>query len=121
MTYLVNGWPSIESVVTQLETGDNTPASAAYLQLIPVEDHNRIIGFGAPPMLDGQWIMEIANADPTQTLSIDLVGGLPGQDPAQIVLPPGFSYLRLSAGYTQRLFFDMGTGWVPLVPGALVP
>lgn len=66
-------------------------------------------------------MMEVANGDPSQTMNVQLIGGLPAQDPPQIVLPPGYTKVTIPPGYAQRLSFIVGTGWVPLFSGTLVP
>lgn len=120
MAVQINGWQCIgeTDVVAVLTSGDNIPQCAEYLQIIPTVANNRIVGFTIP---DGppecQWIMEVANADPTQTYDVLLIGGTPAQTPPQILLPPTFSEIRIKPGFTQRVYYRTGTGWVPLFAG----
>lgn len=125
MTVNVNGWSSIGDTdkIAVLTAGvDNIPSPADYLQMVPTENNQRVVGWLAP---DGppecQWIMEVANADPTQTMDILLIGGAPAQDPPQILLPPGYTSVTLKPGFAQRLYYKTGIGWVPLFAGTLTP
>lgn len=122
MTVTINSWSCIGDTdnIAMVAAGDNVSQSYQYLKIVPSADA-RIVSFlppqDAPP--ECRWIMEIANADPTQTYSITLVGGLPAQDPPQIVLPPGKSQILLTPGLTQRLYYETGIGWCALCPGVL--
>lgn len=119
MSANVNGWIDINSTIVVLAPGDNIPPCAEYLQMVPVEPDNRVVSWEKPDVDDREWIMEAANADPTQTMDILLIGGLPAQDPPQIVLPPGFTRLRIKPGLTQRIYFTSAIGWAPLLGGTL--
>lgn len=117
----INGWDDLEYSTVTLTAGvDNTPTAEEYLVLVPAQNANRVVGFGTDDIDTSlNWMMEVANGDPTATMSILLIGGSPAQTPPQIVLPPGFSTLTLNPGYTQRVVFIAGVGWVPLFAGTL--
>ncbi len=119
-TLRINGWSNINPVTIVLVTGDNTPTAFEYSILVPVEADSRVIGFemaDIDPDLDEWWITEVANGDAGYAMDILLIGGLPSQSPLEIVLPPGFSQLRIKPGYAQRVVFVPGVGWIPLLPG----
>lgn len=119
----INGWENLNysTVVLTGGSADNIPMATEYLVLVPVEILNRVVSFGTDNFdTAANWLMEVANGDPTGLLSIKFVGGAPAQSPPQIVLPAGFTSLTLPPGYAQRIIYVMGVGWCPLTSGTLV-
>lgn len=118
----INGWSNVDYSTAVLEMGaDNVPPADEYMVVVPLQDDERIVSFGLDAVdASTNWIMEVANGDPTQTLNVLLVGGAPAQDPPEIVLPAGFTAVRIAPGRAQRIIFITGVGWVPLFGGTLV-
>lgn len=94
---------------------DNIPTRSEYLILIPPVNNVRVVGFGEYVDKSLWWIMEVANGDPAGTKNVVLVGGLTGQNPPQIILPGTFTSLTIPPGYTQRITYAPGIGWIPLM------
>lgn len=111
-----NGWNDMEYATAALTAGDNVPDAAEYMVLIPHADGDRVTGFN-PPLADHNWMMEVANGDPTGTMSIDLIAGTPGGN--EIYVPGGNSKVTIAPGRTQRMAYIAGTGWAALFNGIL--
>lgn len=116
----LNGWASMDYTSASLTSGDNSPAASEYLVLIPASDGDRVVSF-VPPDSTLNWMMEVANGDTSGTKSVDLIAGIPAQTPPQIFVPGGNSKVTLAPGRTQRMAYIVGTGWVALFNGVLVP
>lgn len=108
------------SIAVLLPDADNSVMADEYLVVVPSSADNRIVTFTMPDQ-SNDWIFEIANGDPTQTMNVVLVGGLPGQNPPQIVLPPGYTKVSIPPGFAQRIACIVGSGFCPLFAGTLVP
>lgn len=117
-----NGWQNANYAEFQLTAGDNTPDAAEYLVLIPAADGDTVSSIGLDEIIaSDNWLAEIANGDQTQTMTLYLIGGQPGQTPPQLVLPPGFTKVQIPPGFTQRIAYIATIGaWVPLFNGTLV-
>jgi len=116
---MINGWRDMGFDTVPLTSGDNTPPAREYLVLEPQGDGDRIVGFEVPDE-GANWIFEVSNGDPAQTLNMDLIAGSFGQSPPEILLPPGFSKVRIPPGMAQRIAYIAGRGFFPLFAGTLV-
>lgn len=117
----INGRQDMDYSVAVLDAGtDNVPQADEYFVVIPQQNEERIVSFiPYDERYDLNWIFEAANGDPTQTMDVLLIGGLPAQDPPEIILPPGFTQVRITPGKAQRIAYIAGTGFVPLFSGVL--
>ena len=121
MGHVVNGRKCLLYSTVLLEAGaDNVPNADEYLVLLPQQADERVVGFiPYSEMFDLNWVIEVANGDPSQTKDILFIGGAPEQDPPEIVLPSGFTALRLKPGRAQRIAYISGTGFCVLLAGEL--
>lgn len=108
------------SYSTAVISGANQTVQAdEYLVVVPTADGDSI-SLLTPVTLGDNWIVEIANGDPTLSKDLYFEGGLPGQDPPQIFIAPPATRLKLAPAQAQRFAYTVGNGWAPLLPGSLV-
>lgn len=112
-------WDSFDYATELLTPGvDNVFTVGEYTVMVPQENNARIVGLLVDDLSRNR-MLEIANGDPTGTLSILLIGGLPGQANPRIVLPTGKTTLTIPPGFAQRIAYIVGIGFVPLIGGTL--
>ena len=119
MGVTINGWDDIEYSTATISGSNQTVDGDEYLIVIPANDGDSV-KFITPIEPTFNWIMEVANGDPTLSKNVDFIGGTPGANPPEIFIPPPFTKLRLAPTQVQRFAFIIGTGWAPLLPGVLV-